>query len=336
MKIIQTFSSQKYQTISTIDLALWHFSCLCFLSQGYTLKLYCEEKDIEWLKQNKLLQYYSEIDTTFSLPEYLNDALEGIDETTFWFIRKLLAINIEFSVNPEPFVYSDTDLFIFKKLDLDDCDCFFWTLETRCNEMSEKDFYCDWKYFSTPEGYEMPDYVKNTDNSNYNAGLVYFKDVNTFTDYLKEVLKFITNNPCKFTNDYLIETFKKTNQNLSKIWSINAEQRILTGFVKGHNLKVKVFDEGGIDHNGICPDGAHYFMLRNVWNQVKTWDHIALESIDIIFALQKLLEFKNFFFRTLEENNLVHQINLFKKKKLFRELDKLQKQTYITIKELNN
>lgn len=339
MKIIHTFSSQKYQKISTIDLALWHMSCLCYLAQGYDLKLYCEEKDIKFLENNKLLKYYKEIDTiTFKTMHSKRYPLFTIDEHTFWFIRKLIAISNEFDVNPEPFVYSDTDLFIFNPIDIEDCDCLFWTMEERELPITEKDYYCDWKYFSLPPQYIMPDYVKETNNSNYNMGLVYFKDKELFYNYFGDVLSFILFNPCEFTNDTLIQLFKETHQDIAKVWAMNAEQRIMTGFVKGHNLKVKLFDENGIKQNGICENGAHYFLIRNLWNQVRYWEptSISVNSIDTIFGLQKLFEFKKFFFRTLADNELFEDLEFFKNKKQFKELDKLQKHMIAAIKELNH
>lgn len=329
MRIIHTFSSQKHCKISTIDLALWHMSCLCYRAQGYDLKIYCESKDLKFLEDNLLLRYYSEIDIgTFDKHNRnkINEPLYKVNGKMFWFIRKLVAINAEFEQSDEPFIYSDTDLFIFKPIDISDCDCLFWTLEKRDKPMSDYEYYCDWKYFSTPKNYAMPEYIKNTDNSNYNAGLVYFKDKELFKQYYEQVLNFIVGNPCKFTNQTIIDILEKTKQSISIPWSINAEQRILTGFVKEKKLNVKLFDNTGLTSNGISSNGSHYFILKSLWRQAAHWrdEYLSLDSIDAIAAMKELISFKNFFFRTLDENGIVDLLDMFKKKKLFKNVDRFE------------
>jgi hypothetical protein len=69
MYVIQNFTSQK-TPINYFDQLIWLIGLKHYRSLGYKLKLYCEEKDIEFLKNSFLFHYYDEIDTETLSKEY--------------------------------------------------------------------------------------------------------------------------------------------------------------------------------------------------------------------------------------------------------------------------
>ena len=66
MKIIQNFSSKKHvKEFPIMDILIWYLGLIKLRAFGYKIKLYCEKKDFEFLKQWGLFDLYDEIDDTF-------------------------------------------------------------------------------------------------------------------------------------------------------------------------------------------------------------------------------------------------------------------------------
>ena len=336
MKIIHTFSSQKFTKLKDMDVAIWYMGCLCYKALGYKLKLYCTEEDIPFLFENHLLRFYDEIDTlTFVNSDILNSS--RINHEAFWFLRKVAAMNNEFEVANEPFVYSDTDIFIFEPIDISDCDVLVW-----CNEkvdhlkIKSTDMYCEWKYLSTPKNYVMPKYIKKTTVDNYNTGLLYFKDKNMYRQYVKDMLDFIIDNPCECTKPEVISICEGLNDKLcAKVFSMNAEQRILKGVCNHNKLKVNVFDENGLWKAGISEKGSHYFLLKPVWSSLKNLakDQQNFKNDKVSFSLIYAYNFVEFFERTLRENELTEDYNFFMNKETLKKLHQITDVTNTFIDE---
>lgn len=253
MYVIQNFSSQYINKINPFEKLIWLIGLIHYKTLGYTTKLYCNSEDIKFLKDNNLFNYYDEIDTT-TLSEC--DWLNNVNQDAFWFFRKIIAIEKEFELNHD-FFYSDTDIILNETPDFSDCDIYTWTLENVKNPKVDG-VYCDWSKLSTPEGYQLPEYLKNTDSCNYNCGILYIKNKEIFHYWKKEMLDFARNNPCK--------TYDLAEGNC--FFACNCEQRILTGIVKEKNLKAKILDENP-ESNGIGPKGVHFFQWRHSWRTAK-------------------------------------------------------------------
>lgn len=258
MYVINNFSNQKYSKLSDLDKLVWLISVMHYKSLGYTTKLYCFPEDIEFLKNTPIHQYYDEIDTATFLED---QSLKTVNTEKFWFWRKIVAIENEFKLGND-FFYSDTDVVLTKKLDLTDCDLLVWWKEDQDKKNWKKtaSVYVDWNTLSMPKNYKMPKYIRKTKRDNYNAGLLWFKEKSTFDLWKKDMLDFMTANPCKFikTPEYCINA----------VWACNTEQRILKGVADHLKLNVKAFDEN-IYSRGVTSGGAHLFYWRSKWRFLK-------------------------------------------------------------------
>ena len=163
MKVIHNFSSNKHYTkIPLTDILIWICGLYSLKVYDNTIKLYCKESDIAFLKKYGIYYLYDEIDTSF-----LESFVSPVDETNFWSIRKLACIENEFSVSKEPFVYMDTDIILNIPLDCPS-DVLVWGLEPTGG------VYIPLDMLSIPDNYEIPDWLAATNNA-YNCGILSFK-----------------------------------------------------------------------------------------------------------------------------------------------------------------
>lgn len=286
MYVIQNFTSQT-KPINYFDQLIWLIGLKHYKSLGYKIKLYCEEKDIQFLKDCYIYYYYDEIDTEAFAKNY--SWLDGVNQEHFWFFRKIIAIEHEIELGTD-FFYSDTDIVINKKPDFSDCDIYTWCLENYDDKVG-KSIYVDLKELSLPPEYTIPGYLAKTTDKNYNCGLLYFKNKDIFYYWKKEMLRFATNNPCIIFNKNYIYT--------SHIFACTCEQRILTGIIKDKNLIVKTFDTNEIS-NGLSDNGGHFFGFRygmknkikdfNLENYLKNWQTFLIYKYFIQFFMNELLE----------------------------------------------
>ena len=250
MKVIQNFSSKKHiLEYPKVDILIWYVGLLQLKKFGHSLKLYCEKKDLDFLKQWGLLDFYDEIDT-----EVLAKFKPNINETNFWSVRKLECIRHEFEVSAEKFAYIDTDIIVNRSLEFED-DILVWGPED-----NRSGVYLDWKHLSLPKDYILEDWLKNT-LAGFNCGILAFKSKEVFNTYLEEYYKFTVDNPCT------LKMINLPSENQRNSWACTAEQRILKGICVKLNLSIEAFmDEVGI---GSCENGIHYFIFRHYWRELK-------------------------------------------------------------------
>ena len=265
MKVIQNFSSKKHVTeFPVVDLLIWYLGLNQLRAFGYDVKLYCEKKDLDFLKSWGLLDLYSEIDDEFmSNNELINDD-NLINGENFWSKRKIECINHEFEISAEPFVYMDTDIILNAPLSIDDSvDLFVWSPE------SQEKIYIPWTHMSIPEGYHMPKYIFNEKDA-YNCGILYFKRKNMFAEYRKQYLSYTVNNPCETCG---VQAWDITIRN---IWACNAEQRILKAVASYRHWRVKMFMDAQAP--GACEAGIHYYYFRGFWRLLSVKDFLSDEQ----------------------------------------------------------
>lgn len=251
MKIIQNFSSGSYiRKLPTVDILIWLVGLIRAKRLGHTLKLYCKQSDIDFLKQWKLYQFYDEIDT-----EFLSTFESKINQTDFWSIRKLECIRNEFEISSEPFVYMDTDVILNIPLSCP-TDLLVWSPEPSGG------VYLDWSRYSLPSGYELPDWLLKTSNA-YNCGVLAFKSKELFNTYLNEYYKFTVDNPCRLN---LVDGPKFIWSEEKAIWACTAEQRILKGIADFYDWDVTAVNLD--EHETISTSGIHYYILRNCWRNL--------------------------------------------------------------------
>lgn len=251
MKIIQNFSSKKHvKSMPITDILIWYVGLLKLKELGYTLKLYCEEKDFIFLKEWGLYKFYNEFDTTFLASDSIIDQVDG---ENFWSIRKIECIDHEFQVSKEPFIYLDTDIFLNVPI-LPQGNLIVWSPENPCP------IYPDWSCLSLPPNYILPDYVKPI-NDAFNAGLLYFSSYDLFKEYRKLYLDFVIDNPCK-AHDLEVDT----DEEIRNVWACNAEQRLLKAFAVHNNLQVfTVLERQDFGANDL---GIHFYYYRKAWKML--------------------------------------------------------------------
>lgn len=261
MKVIQNFSSGKHITQFPIfDIMIWIAGVNQLKKLGYTTKLYCEERDLDWLQQWHLLDLYDDIDT--QVLASIN--WDGIQQDKFWSVRKLYCINHEMSLTaPTDFFYMDTDIILFQALSFSDphngtpCDLFIWSPDPE----NKNSIYCDLQYLSTPPGYSMPTWFKETTTA-FNCGILYFRTREMWQTYFQEYVRFVVNNPCAFV--YVVPK-TDSEETLRNIWACNAEQRLLAGLARhNHWYLGAVMRESG---QGFCAAGTHFYIIRGLWRQ---------------------------------------------------------------------
>lgn len=319
MYVINNFSNQSYANITIVDKLIWMLSLIHYKKLGYTTKLYCEESDIQFLKDNHLYKYYDEIDT---MTIAADPVLPNINNKEFWFWRKIVAIEKEFEMGHD-FFYSDTDIILRRAPRFRDCDLYVWWFEDRDSENWHKrtTVYCDWDDISQPLNYDMPDYIRDTGRDNYNCGLLWFKDKSIFDLWKANMLDFIIDNPCEF--------YRKEVAGIKAVFACNAEQRMLRGVANHLNLKVKAFDNQ-ILSNGITPIGAHFFFWRAAWRGMA--EHAEDRSytkivIDTEIALRNLLclaDFVKMWLKQLRDINCIEEYEMFMSNKYISDLLKIK------------
>ena len=188
MKILQNFSSKKHiKELPITDILIWYLGTSRLKGYGHTLKLYCEEKDLDFLKEWGLFDLYDEVDTEFLSN---NELFEIINQENFWSIRKIECINHEYEISEEPFIYMDTDIVMNMPVHMAG-DLLVWSPEQK------QEIYVPWECLSAPYDYVMPEYIYKMDKA-YNCGILGFKSKELFDLYRKEYLTFVINNNNKW------------------------------------------------------------------------------------------------------------------------------------------
>ena len=288
MVIFNTFSNGKrYNDMPETDIIIWCASLIRYKGFGYKTKIFCLESDLEFLKHYHLFELYDEIDTTLLKD---NEQLSKIDESIFWSSRKIEAMYHQLFTLNEPSIYVDTDILMRKPYDLSG-DCLVWSPETRIivelpnGEIDwTKTIYPSWKFLSKPEGYVMPDYIKQTPDA-YNCGVWFFKNKEVFKKYREEYYKFCIGNPG------IIKHSKNKVFN-NAMFPCNAEQRILKAVLTEENQKVNCVMP--IKAKGLCEKGMHYFWYRVSWRKMKeknvvpTQDSLSVLNYTLIECMMTL------------------------------------------------
>ena len=263
MKWINNFTSNKHVANTPFfDIMVWYVSVYNAKLFGYTTKLYCTPKDVDWLEKRGILSLYDEVDVDFLSDE---GNYPDVDQTKFWSIRKLICINHEFEISDEPFVFADVDVVLFRPLELGDADLGVWSPDPYGPSAP---IYCDWKYLSAPPHYRLPSYVRDVKHA-YNCGILYFREARYFRTYYRHFLDWTVGNPCRI----LVEYEADGEATLRNIWACNAEQRILAAVSDKWRWKVfQVMPEVGI---GICERGIHFYIYRAMWRRMREEGFLA-------------------------------------------------------------
>ena len=270
MILFNTFSNMsRYKTIPEADILVWAAALAVYKSFGYTLKLYCLDSDIDFLKQYHLYELYDIIDT-----EYLknNKQLEKIDNKLFWSSRKIEAMYHElFDLNEEA-IYTDVDILMKVPFDISNCDALVWSPEPRNAVLTAKGIdwtktiYVAWKFLSKPKDYKMPKYILDMPDA-YNCGVWYFKNKEVFLEFRKQYYDFCIGNPGKLIG--LEDTLYALEGTIAKnaIFPCNAEQRILKAVLTEYKQNVKtIMPYKGV---GLCKEGYHLFWYRSNWQFIE-------------------------------------------------------------------
>ena len=279
MKILQNFSSKKHiKELPITDILIWYLGTSRLKGYGHTLKLYCEEKDLDFLKEWGLFDLYDEVDTEFLSN---NELFEIINQENFWSIRKIECINHEYEISEEPFIYMDTDIVMNMPVHMAG-DLLVWSPEQK------QEIYVPWECLSAPYDYVMPEYIYKMDKA-YNCGILGFKSKELFDLYRKEYLTFVINNPC-ITFD-----LEATEETIRNIWACNAEQRILRAVA--NNNKWGVYTIMPTQIPGACNAGIHYYLCRAFWRQLNKnelnddareyWIGILNDQIRLLMSILK-------------------------------------------------
>lgn len=264
MKVIQNFSSNAhYTTIPLTDILIWCTGLYNLKSLGHSLKLYCKESDLDFLKKYNLDTFYDEIDISF-----LQTYKPKINERNFWSVRKLACIENEFNSSTEPFIYVDTDVIINMPLHCP-TDLLVWGLEPAGG------VYLPWNEFSVPKDYVLPEWLEKTQDA-YNCGVLAFKTKDLFMRYLEEYYKFTLENPCK-----LVSETQLTEEEKRSVWACTAEQRILKGLTDYLDWEPSAITI--TPHNHYSDSGIHYYILRQNWRLLRDHkDQLSEEQHQII------------------------------------------------------
>ena len=257
MIVFNTFTNyQRVKKLPEIDILIWTCCLIRYRAFGYTTKLYCTQKDIEFLKQWRLYDLYDEIDTTLFED---NEMLNRIDNSHFWSTRKIEAMYHQLNVLNEPVIYTDVDIIMRRPFDLSH-DALVWSPEEW--NTNEGQVYVPWRNLSKPVGYKMPKYILDTKDA-YNCGVWWFRDKEVFNEYRRQYYAFCLDNPCK------IKLHKKRGDEVedlitnNSVWACNAEQRILKAVLTNANQDVAcVMPER---KKGWSIQGVHYFFYRISW-----------------------------------------------------------------------
>lgn len=256
MIIFNTFTNAKHiKKLPEIDVLIWLASLIQYKSLGYSLKLYCLDSDIEFLKQENLYDLYDEIDTEFFKT---NETLPKLNGEKFWSSRKLEAIYHEICELKSGAIYSDTDIIMFKPIDTN-CDAVVWSPEPRYS--GQNTIYVDWKHLSKPKGYKMPDFIKREKDA-YNCGIMWFKDPELYKFYREQYLRFALSNPCEVTG---------VPEYGNNLFACNGEQRILKACLTQKKAKVgMIMPEKKF---GLSENGNHYYWFRAAWRLAGEFDY---------------------------------------------------------------
>ncbi len=207
----------------------WTLSCLQFRKFYEQVELVTDEIGYDILI-NKLKLPYTKVDVSL---DKLNDYHERL-----WALGKIYA----FSIQDEPFLHADGDVFVFKKLDdsFDDSPVLVQNVEF--GFQSYTDFYNDMKAQFTYIPEEMKHYY-NTFNriDGVNNGIVGGNDIPFFKRYTQKAFDFIDKNV----------------DHLSKIdvgfFNIIYEQALLHSIVNKENTDIRYYLENvNRQFDGIC------------------------------------------------------------------------------------
>ena len=247
--VFNNFTSGTRTKYPKIDILIWMASLVMYKSFGYRTKLYCTEEDIGFLKDNRLYGLYDEIDTQ-TLATEAKEALSKVDGKRFWSTRKFECMRHEWLVlGNRDSVYSDTDVLMKKSFDLSG-DALAWSPEER----KKKTIYVPWGDLSSPPGYDMPEYIRKTDDA-YNCGVLWFKEPDVFRRWYEAYHAWADGNPCLISPD-----IKDGHNNL---FACNGEQRILKAVLDDAKADVRCVMP--VSGRGLSEAGDHWYWYRVVW-----------------------------------------------------------------------
>ena len=259
MIIFNTFTNyQRIKKLPETDILIWTTCLIRYKMFGYTTKLYCTKKDIDFLKEWKLYNLYDIIDT--DLFEN-NEMLKKIDNKHFWSTRKIEALYHELFVLNEECIYTDVDIIMRQPYNTSR-DCLVWSPEEW--NTNEGQVYVPWRNLSKPKGYKMPQYILNTSDA-YNCGVLYFKNKEVFKQYRDDYYKFCLDNPCQIKNRKRDDVEDLVTNN--SVWACNAEQRILKAVL--NHTKQDVMCVMPKRLKGWSKQGVHLFFYRIAWKYLK-------------------------------------------------------------------
>lgn len=299
-------------TLSNLELLVWYCSIISYKNNGYKLKLYCRNEDINYLKKEFLYDLYDEIDCTTLSSSENKAIISKINMKKFWSTLKLLAIDHELNINSKS-IYSDTDIISFKPYDIkQDTTLLVWG-EEKIDKIYDK-----FKDLSVPDGYIRKQFIEDT-KSAFNCGVLYFKYIDFFKEYFKEYLDFTKNNPCIMSKE------NTKNDIFNNFFACNAEQKILKAIYDKNKEQCVQKIEEKENTCGIVSNAFHLYRFKILWARndflpVETEEQRAIKKNNILF----LNIFINQCFNFLKENNFYYLYEHLKNNKKYFEKDYIE------------
>lgn len=263
---------------SKMVLLVWILSILKWKSFGYEVVLYTDKITLEAIKKIGFDHLYDEINV-----DYLEDetTFKNIDTEAFWALPKLLALHREVCVLGNKALMADQDVVPMSDISR------MWT-NTDIAVWSNKEYTETYRVYpplyklSVPNNYRFPKWFTGKAQP-LNTGILHIKDPKILDFYIKEVLKYCTNN-------------KNTKNNSTCITMCNAEQRMIGEIVKYKDLTYSVMqpvNKGLFNRNGFH---THGYKARVKNSNGLMWHLNLLVMIKELDEemFNKLLALKNF------------------------------------------
>ena len=246
----------------------------------------------------------------------------------FWSLAKVES----YSIQTEPFLHIDGDVFIWQAFDNE-------LLKSALIAQNSEDWFSGYQYMLAKikdENIILPSFIKNYDNlESYNLGIVGGNKIDIFQEYRDEVFEFVRHNQKLFQD--LAQNYNHSYVNMF------IEQFMFTQLANSKQIHVSTF----LPEKVIDPD---YPEITNFYNvpQTKQYVHLLGKSKSLpetCKTLSKILRrnYPEYYYRIIEncfDNDIMPICQIYSREKLsfFRELPDYGKimNTYFSESSLSN
>lgn len=243
MKVIHSRISSEEKdnlhSLTSLELLIWFLSILQWKKLGYTTKIYVDDENLQFIKDNHLYELYDEVDS-----EYFNNAdgffvKNNVNKNKFWAGCKIFLLENE----NESCIISDYDFIPFTNPIMDKEVIAYYTEEIKQVYNATLD------NLTFPENYEVPEWFQyNIDP--VNTSVCYIGNNSVKDLYIEEAYKYMTNN-----NDIEDETLVYD--------MVYIEQRMLAEICNHLEVEIKTL----VDLNKVSyinSDYLHLLMYKDV------------------------------------------------------------------------